>query len=170
MQEANSIETILKSLTNNKTNTTIDQNAISSIIKTVIDQIPDSPEKTKMLQSIVKGTALDPETEYTEVYPTKQYDQGICRVGTVIFVDDTKWDSNDIDMIFGCELSDGCDFDSMHDDGYNVDEIINCFDKHINDLQKAKYAVIQAKSEGGKYITYNNPDSFDFETNRNVGD
>lgn len=147
------------------------QNALINLIGTAIKQMPDSPAKNQLLQAIVAGTALDPNVAYEEAHQEVEYDQGISRVGSVIFVDDYEWNSDEVDVVFDNDMPCAEDFEDAHA-YYNdsIETVVSYLDKYIAKLQATRAAILKAQAEGGKYITYSNPQSFDFERGREVGD
>lgn len=145
------------------------QNALINFIGTAIKQMPDSPAKNQLLQTIVTGTALDPNVAYEEAHQEVNYDQAISRVGSVIFVDDSDWDSDEVDKVFDGDLPYSEDFDDAHG-STSIETVVSSLDKYIANLQATKAAILKAQAEGGKYITYSNSGSFDFERGREVGD
>lgn len=145
------------------------QTALINIIGAAIKQMPDTPAKNQLLQSIVAGTALDPNVAYEDAHKEVTYDQAISRVGSVIFVNDDKWDFDEVDRIFDSKLSEPQDFEDLHDSN-SVATVVSGLDKYIADLQATKAAILKAQAEGGKYITYNNSCSFDFENGRKIDD
>lgn len=145
------------------------QNALINFIGTAIKQMPDSPAKNQLLQTIVTGTALDPNVAYEEAHQEVEYDQAISRVGSVIFVDDSEWESDEVDKVFDGDLSYSEDFADAHDSN-SIETVVSSLDTYIANLQAARAAILKAQAEGGKYITYSNSSAFDFERGREVGD
>ncbi len=168
----NNIASILASITSAPQATqavNAGQNALINFIGTAIKQMPDSPAKNQLLQTIVTGTALDPNVSYEEAHQEVEYDQGISRVGSVIFVDDSEWDYDEADKVFDGDLPESGDFDDAHD-ACSIETVVSSLDQYIANLQATRAAILKAQAEGGKYITYNNSSSFDFERGREVGD
>ena len=145
------------------------QTALINLIGTAIKQMPDSPVKNQLLQSIVSGTALDPNMAYEDAHQEVQYDQAISRVGSVIFVDDSEWDSDEVEKVFDGDLPESTDFEDAH--GSNtIETVVSSLDNYIANLQATKAAILKAQAEGGKYITHSSPYSFDFDNGREIGD
>lgn len=145
------------------------QTALINLIGTAIKQMPDSPVKNQLLQSIVSGTALDPSVDYEEAHQEVEYDQAISRVGSVIFVDDSEWDSDEVDKVFDGDMPYSEDFEDAHDSN-SIETVVASLDKYIANLMATKAAILKAQAEGGKYITCNTSGAFDFERGREVGD
>lgn len=150
----------------------VGQSALINLIGAAIKQMPDSPVKNQLLQSlqsIVSGAALDPNVDYDKAHKKVYYDQGINRVGSVIFVDEYEWDSDEVDRVFGNDMSYSDNFEDAHDSN-SIETVVSSLDKYIANLQATKAAILKAQAEGGKYITYSNSSTFDFEHGREVGD
>ena len=147
----------------------VGQTALINLIGTAIKQMPDSPAKNQLLQTIVSGTALDPNVDYEDAHQEVEYDQAISRVGSVIFVDDSKWESDEVDRVFDNDMPCSEDFEDAHG-STSIATVVSSLDKYIANLQATKAAILKAQAEGGKYITYSNSSSFDFERGREVGD
>ena len=147
----------------------VGQTALINLIGTAIKQMPDSPAKNQLLQTIVTGTALDPNVSYEDAHQEVYYDQAISRVGSVIFVDDNEWDSDEIDKVFDSDMPYSEDFEDAHDSN-SIETVVSSLDKYIANLQATKAAILKAQAEGGKYITCNTSGAFDFENGREIGD
>lgn len=145
------------------------QTALINIIGAAIKQMPDTPAKNQLLQSIVAGTALDPNVAYEDAHKEVTYDQAISRVGSVIFVNDDNWDSDEVDTVFDNDLSYSEDFEDAHG-SKSIETVVSSLDKYIANLQATKAAILKAQAEGGKYITYSNSSNFDFERGREITD
>lgn len=145
------------------------QEAIINILSNAIKELPDSPLKTAILQNVVKGTEFDPNTSYEDAHKEVYYDQAISRVGSVIFVDDSEWDSDEVEKVFDGDLPEFMDFEDAHDSN-TIETVVSSLDNYIANLQATKAAILKAQAEGGKYITYSNSCSFDFENGRSIGD
>lgn len=145
------------------------QTALINLIGTAIKQMPDSPVKNQLLQSIVSGTALDPNVDNEDAHKEVYYDQAVSRVGSVIFVNDDEWNSDEVDTVFDNNMPYSEDFEYAHD-STSIETVVSSLDKYIANLQATKAAILKAQAEGGKYITYSSSSSFDFERGREVGD
>lgn len=148
---------------------TVGQSALINHIGAAIKQMPDSPVKSQLLQFIVSVAALDPSADYDKANKEVYYDQGIHRVGSVIFVDEYEWDFDEVDRVFGNDMPHSEDFEDAHDSN-SIETVVSSLDKYIANLQATKDAILKAQAEGGKYITYSNSGTFDFERGREVGD
>ena len=147
----------------------VDQEAIINILSTAIKELPDSPLKSAILQNVVKGTEFDPNVTYEDAHKEVCYDQAISRVGSVIFVDDSEWDSDEVEKVFDGDLPESTDFEDAHG-STSIETVVSSLDQYIANLQATKAAILKAQAEGGKYITYSNSSYFDFENGREVGD
>lgn len=147
----------------------VDQSALINLIGAAIKQMPDSPVKEQLLQFIVSCATLDPNVDYDKAHKEVYYDQGIHRVGSVIFVDEYEWDYDEVDRVFGNDMPHSADFEDAHDSN-SIETVVSSLDKYIANLQATKAAILKAQAEGGKYITYSNSSTFDFERGREVGD
>lgn len=61
------------------------------------------------------------------------------------------------------------DFEDAHSSN-TIETVVSSLDNYIANLQATKAAILKAQAEGGKYITYSNSCSFDFENGRSIGD
>ena len=167
----------------------VDQNAAAQLaaqLAQIIQAAPNTPAKSNFIRDLAARLGVSVSTpeqnvveddndvenrvDYRDEHEYDCYNDGhdnIEQRGKLVFIDDRAWDEDLARNIFDDEPFDYCcrDFDDVSNgESLDIDRAIANVGNVVEKLAAAKRTLEKCRDDGGRYVTWNNDDEFDYKT------